>query len=51
MRTLIFIIVISAFLIWFGVNFRQTKYRLAMTSLIIGSLLALLALVGVLRLV
>lgn len=51
MRTLIFLVVISAFLIWFGVNFRQTKYRLAMTSLAIGGLLALLVVAGVLRLV
>ena len=51
MRTLIFLIVISAFMIWFGINFRQVKYRLAMTSLVIGGLLALLVLVGVLRLV
>lgn len=51
MRTLIFLIVISAFMIWFGINFRQVKYRLAMASLVIGCLLAVLTLVGVLRLV
>ena len=51
MRTLIFLIVISAFMIWFGINFRRVYYRLAVTSLIVGSLLALLTLVGVLRLV
>jgi len=51
MRTLIFLIVISAFLIWFGVNFRQARGKVATISLMIGSALAILALLGFLRLI
>lgn len=51
MRTLIFLIVISAFMIWFGINFRQVQYRLAMASLVIGCLLAVFVLIGILRLI
>ncbi len=51
MRTLIFLIVMSAFMIWFGINFRQVYSRLATASLVIGGLLAVLTLLGILRLV
>jgi len=51
MRTLIFIIVISAFLIWFGVNFRQSKGKIAYLALYLGSALAILALLGFMRLI
>ena len=51
MRILIFLIVISAFLLWFGINFRQTRGKYAWWSLIIGALLAILVLLGFLRVI
>lgn len=51
MRTLILLIVISAFLIWFGVNFRQANRKYAYISLTLGTFLAILALLGMLGLV
>jgi len=51
MRTLIFLIVISAFLLWFGINFRQANHKLANISLTIGGVLALLVLLGFFRLI
>lgn len=50
MRTLILLIVISAFLLWFGVNYRQVNRKYATISLFIGGSLAVLALIGLLRL-
>ena len=50
MRILIFLIIISAFLIWFGVNFRQAMPRVAKLCLGIGVVLAGFVLIGVLRL-
>lgn len=51
MRTLILLIVISAFLLWFGVNYRRVNHKYANISLLIGGSLAVLALLGLLRLV
>ncbi|MDH5445193.1 MAG: hypothetical protein OEY52_06510 [Gammaproteobacteria bacterium] len=51
MRNLIFLIVISAFMIWFGINFKQTTPRAARLSLIGGGILALFILIGFFRLV
>lgn len=51
MRSLVFLIVISAFLLWFGLSFQRTKGRLAKASLAIGIILAIFIIIGVLRLV
>ena len=51
MRSLILLIVASAFLLWFGNYFRYTNRKLGYGLLMLGGGLGLLALVGVLRLV
>ena len=51
MRTLILLIVASAFLLWFGNYFRHTHHKLGISLLITGGVLGLLALVGLFRLV
>lgn len=50
MRTLILLIVISAFLLWFGFNYRQVNRKYANISLIIGWILAALVLIGLIQL-
>ena len=50
MRYLVFLIVISAFMVWFGVNFRQVMPRAAKASLALGGILIVFILIGILRL-
>ena len=51
MRSLILLIVASAFLLWFGNYFRHSNRRLGYGLLIVGAGLGLLALIGLFRLV
>jgi len=46
MSILIFLIIISAFMLWFGINFRQTRGKYAWWSLVIGTILAIFVLLG-----